>query len=73
MDKSSCQGKELLNGSPIKMQSQVAEVTKPLAAVNEIVDFGSIVIFHKAGGIVKKLSHAAEKAIRDISKKEPGP
>ena len=66
-------GKGTLNASPIKMQSKVAEVTKPLAAVNEIVVSGSIVILHKTGGIVKKPIHAAEKAIRDIIKKEPGP
>ena len=67
------EGTGTLNNNPMRMQSQVAEVTKPLAAANEMVDAGNMVILHKTGGIVKTLSHSAEKQIRDIIKGERGP
>ena len=67
------EGGGTMNNNPMRMKSQVADVTKPLAAANEMVDSGNMVILHKTGGIVKKLSHSAEKQIRDIIKNEQGP
>ena len=37
------------------------------------MDAGGTVILHRTGRIVKKLSHASEKKIRDIIKAEAGP
>ena len=62
----------MFNGNPMKIQSQVAKVTKPLAAATEAVDSGNMVILHKTGGIVKKLSHETKKKIRDLVKAEKG-
>ena len=42
----------------MKMTAQVAEITKPLASITEIVESGDLVIMHKTGGIVKRLSPA---------------
>ena len=62
-----------VNSHPHKFGTQVADVTKPLAAATEAVDSGRTIILHKTGGIVKKLSHESEKKIRDIIKAEAGP
>ena len=62
-----------VNSHPQKFGTQVADVTKPLAAATEAVDGGRTVILHRTGGIVKKLSHESEKKIQDIIKAEEGP
>ena len=67
------EGRGTLNDNPMRMNSQVASVTKPLAAANEMVEAGNLVVLHKTGGIIKKMSHSAEKQIRDIIKAEKGP
>ena len=67
------EGRGTLNDNPMRMNSQVASVTKPLAAANEMVESGNLVVLHKTGGIIKKMSHSAEKQIRDIIKAERGP
>ena len=56
-----------------KMTAQVAAVTKPLASAYEMTENGNLVILHRTGGIVKKLSKAAEEKVRDIVKSEAGP
>ena len=62
-----------VNSHPQQFGTQVADVTKPLAAATEAVDGGRTIILHRTGGIVKKLSHESEKKIRDIIKAEAGP
>ena len=57
----------------VQMTAQVAAVTKPLASAFEMTETGNLVILHRTGGIVKKLSRAAEQKIRDIVKGESGP
>ena len=57
----------------VQMTAQVAAVTKPLASAFEMTETGNLVILHKTGGIVKKLSRAAEQKVRDIVKGESGP
>ena len=57
----------------MELQSQAADVTKPLAAANDMVESDNMIVLHKTGGIVKKSSHAAEKKIRDRIKAEQGP
>ena len=66
-------GSGAINSHPMKLRTQVAEVTKPLAAAAEYVDAGKTIILHRTRGIIKKLSHQAEKAIRDIVKADEGP
>ena len=66
-------GSGSLNTHPHKFGTQVADVTKPLAAASEAVDGGRTIILHRTGGIVKKLNHESEKKIRDIIKAEEGP
>ena len=62
-----------LSGSPMTIGTQVAEITKPLASVTEMVDSGNLVIMHKTGGIVKRLSPDTERKIRDLVKSKRGP
>ena len=62
-----------VNSHPSQFSTQVADVTKPLAAATEAVDSGRTIILHRTGGIVKKLSLESEKKIRDIIKSEEGP
>ena len=62
-----------VNSHPTQFSTQVADVTKPLAAATEAVDGGRTIILHRTGGIVKKLSLESEKKIRDIIKSEEGP
>ena len=57
----------------VKMTAQVAAVTKPLASAFEMTESGNLVILHRTGGIVKKLSKEAEEKVRDIVKSEAGP
>ena len=62
-----------VNSHPQQFGTQVADVTKPLAAAIEAVDGGRTIILHRTGGIEKKLIHESEKKIRDIIKSEAGP
>ena len=73
LGESSINGLGAINAHPTKFGTQVADVTKPLAAATEAVDSGRTIILHRTGGIVKKLSSESEKMIRDIIKAEKGP
>ena len=48
------------------MTAQVAEITKPLASVTEMVDSWHLVIMHKTGAIAKRLSPDTERRIKDL-------
>ena len=61
-------GKGTLSGSPMEIGTQVAEITKPLASVDEMVNSGMMVIMHKTGGIAKRLDLEVERKIRDLVK-----
>ena len=61
-------GKGTLNQSSIQINTQVAEITKPLASVDEMVTSGMMVIMHKTGGIAKRLDLETERKIRDLVK-----
>ena len=65
-------GKVALSGNPVKFNAQVADITKPLASVDEMVESGNLVVLHKDGGVVKKLSKEAEMRIAAIVKGEAG-
>ena len=58
---SKIQGTGSTNGNQMEMTAQVADVTKPLAAATGIVDNDNLIILHKTGGIVKKLSRETEE------------
>ena len=40
-------GRKARNGNPIKIKTQIVEVTEPLAATSEMVDAGDLVVIHK--------------------------
>ena len=61
-----------LNGSPMKIGTQVADITKPLASVDEMVANGMMVIMHRSGGIAKRLDIETERKIRDLVKGTQG-
>ena len=61
------------NGQRMKFKAQVADITKPLASANEIVDANNIILLAKEGGIVKKLSEDERRAVNEILKKSTGP
>ena len=61
-------GTGTVGGSPMQVGTQVAEVTKPLASVDEMVSSGMMVIMHRSGGIAKRLDADSERKIRDIVK-----
>jgi len=65
-------GNGTLGGSPLQIGTQVAEVTKPLASVDEMVAGGMMVIMHRSGGIAKRLDADSERRIRDIVKQNSG-
>ena len=67
------EGQGAINQHRMRMKSQVAEVTKPLAAANEMVESGNMIVLHRTGGIAKKLTHSDEEKIRDIIKAAEGP
>ena len=56
----------------MQIGTQVAEVTKPLASVDEMVAGGMMVIMHRSGGIAKRLDSDSERRIRDIVKQASG-
>ena len=45
-----------ISGTKMKVTAQVAKITKPLASANEMVDAMNLIIMHKDGGMVKKLT-----------------
>ena len=57
----------------VKMRARVAAVTEPLASASDMTESGHLVILHRTGGMVKKLSRAAEEKVRDIVQAEAGP
>ena len=59
-------------GNPIKMKTQVADVTQPLAATSEMVDAGNLVVIHKQGGMIKHLSKKSQDNILEMLKAETG-
>ena len=61
-----------LSGSPMTIGTQVAEITKPLASVDEMVTNGMMVIMHRSGGIAKRLDIETERKIRDLVKGTQG-
>ena len=61
-----------LSGSPVTIGTQVAEITKPLASVDEMIANGMMVIMHRTGGIAKRLDIETERKIRDLVKGNPG-
>ena len=65
-------GSGAIGGSPLQIGTQVAEVTKPLASVDEMVASGMMVIMHRSGGIAKRLDADSERRIRDIVKQVSG-
>ena len=54
-------GLGVVNIHPTQFSTQLADVTKPLAAATEAVDSGRTIILHRTGGIVKKLSLESEQ------------
>ena len=66
------EGVGTLSGSPMKIGTQVAEITKPLASVDEMVTNGMMVIMHRTGGIAKRLDVETERKIRDLVKGTQG-
>ena len=61
------------NGNPIKIKTQIADVTKPFASTSEMVDAGNLVVIHKQGGIIKTMSQEAQGRILKIIREEKGP
>ena len=61
------------NGNPIKIKTQIADVTKPLAATSEMVDAGNLVVIHKQGGVIKTMSQEAQAKVLKIIREEKGP
>ena len=44
----------------------MAEITKPLASVDEMVTNGMMVIMHRLGGVAERLGIETERKIRDL-------
>ncbi len=56
-----------LNGGKINVTAQAADITRPLAAANEVVDAnGNWVILNKKGGLIKEISEEEGKRIMKI-------
>jgi hypothetical protein len=56
-----------LNGGKINVTAQVADITRPLAAANEVVDAnGNWIILNKTGGLIKELNEEEGKRIMKI-------
>ena len=47
------------NGKSIKIKTQIADVTEPLAATSEVVDAGNLVVIHKQGELIRTISQAS--------------
>ena len=52
-----------VSGQSIAFESQAANITKPLASTNEMVDGGDLIIMHKLGGMIKRVSASIESDI----------
>ena len=66
-------GTGTLGGSPLQVEAHVADITKPLASVDEMGSSGMRVIMHRSGGIAKRLDSDTERLqrlaqIRDLVK-----
>ena len=61
-----------VSGQKIAFKSQVASITKPLASTNEMVDGGNVIIMHKEGGMIKRVSASTEKEILDYIQRIAG-
>ena len=57
----------------MQITAQVAAITKPLAAANEMVDADNLVIMHKEGGVIQKLDQKDKDTIMNILEKSKGP
>ena len=62
-----------VEGQAMAITAQVAAITKPLAAANEMVDADNLVVMHKDGGIIKKLTEEERKAVMKILNDSKGP
>jgi hypothetical protein len=60
------------NGGALKVVAQVADITKPLASANEIVDAGNLVVMVKDEGLIKSLSPEDAKRVMDLIKSVKG-
>ena len=72
------QGETKIEGQSVEAQAmritaQVAAITKPLAAANEMVDADNLIVMHKEGGMVKKLTESEKKAVMKILSESKGP
>ena len=54
------------SGAKLKVVAQVADVTKNLASVMEMVDRGNWVIFHKEGGYIQTMKKDEELKVRTL-------
>ena len=66
-------GGQSVQGRAMRITAQVAAITKPLAAANETVDADNIIVLHKEGGMVKKLTESEKKAVMKILSESKGP
>ena len=62
-----------IEGQAMAITAQVAGITKPLAAANEMVDAGNWVIMHSEGGAIQRLTESEKNEIRKILEKSKGP
>ena len=63
-----------LNGGKINVTAQVADITRPLAAANEVVDAnGNWIILNKSGGLIKEISEDEGKRIMQIVEESSKP
>ena len=60
------QGKNPLNANPMRFSTSVADITKPLASVNEMVDSDNLIVLHDKGGAIKHLSSEDKKKVLDL-------
>jgi hypothetical protein len=65
-------GNNPVSGSSMKFKSQVANIVKPLASANEMVDAGNLIIMHREGGTIKKLSEEDMAKVLKIIHDAPG-
>ena len=56
----------------MKFTSQVASIVKPLASANEMVDAGNLILLHREGGAIKKLTPEDMSKILKIIRDAPG-
>ena len=60
------QGKNAVNANPMRFTTSVAEITKPLASANEMVDSDNLIVLHDKGGAIKHLSPADKKKVLEL-------